>query len=138
MSFLGPLIARGARRCVLVNDRTGIAVAHDVEAALDSRSRRKGLLGRDGLQHDQALVLAPCNAIHTFGMRFAIDAVFVAKDGRVMKIVEHLAAWRIAGSLRALATVELPAGQARRAGLTEGDRLVVHRVAGARIVAQPR
>ena len=138
MSFLRPLVERGARRCVLVNDRTGVAVAHDVEAALDSRSRRKGLLGRNGLHDDQALVLAPCGAIHTFGMRFAIDVVFVARDGRVLKIVEHLAAWRIAASLRALATVELPAGQVRRTGLSEGDRLIVYRVAGGPITAQPR
>jgi uncharacterized membrane protein (UPF0127 family) len=138
MSFLRPLTGHSHRRCVLVNHRTGVAVAHDVQTALDSRSRRKGLLGRNGLRHDEALILAPCCAIHTFGMRFAIDVAFVARDGRVVKIVEHLAAWRIAASLRALATVELPAGQARRADLHEGDRLVVYRVAGGRVAAQPR
>lgn len=136
MSFLRPLVARGRVTCAIVNDGTGVLVAHDVEAALDSRSRRRGLLGRDGLQDGQALILAPCGAIHTFGMRFPIDVVFVARDGRVLKIVERLAAWRIAASLRALATVELAAGRARRVGLTEGDRLVVR--TAARTAAQPR
>jgi uncharacterized membrane protein (UPF0127 family) len=138
VSFLRPLIGRGRPRCVLVNERTGVAVARDVEAALDSRSRRKGLLGRDRLPDDHAIILAPCGAIHTIGMRFAIDVVFVARDGRVLKIVERLAAWRIAASLRALATVELAAGQTRRVGLREGDLLVVQAVAGGCTAAQPR
>ena len=138
MSFLHPLIARTRVRCALVNDRTGVLVAHDVEAALDSRSRRKGLLGRTGMQEGQALIIAPCGAIHTCGMRFPIDVVFVARDGRVLKIVERLAAWRIAGSLRALATVELAAGQASRVGLSEGDRLVVRALVAAGTAAQSR
>jgi uncharacterized membrane protein (UPF0127 family) len=137
VSFLHPLVAREHVRCALVNDRTGRLVAHDVEAAFDSRTRRMGLLGRDGLQDGQAMILAPCAAIHTCGMRFPIDVLFVSRDGRVLKIVERLAAWRIAASLRALATVELAAGQARRVGLTEGDRLVVRGVTQA-CTAAPR
>lgn len=125
MSFLRSLAARRGASFAIVNDRTGDLVAHEVEAAFDSRTRRKGLLGRDGLHDGQAMVLAPCGAIHTFGMRFPIDVLFVARDGRVLKIVERLAAWRIAGSLRAIATVELAAGHASRVGLAEGDRLVV-------------
>ena len=45
--------------------------------ALDSKSRRKGLLGRDTLADRHALVLAPCGSVHTFGMRFPIDVLFV-------------------------------------------------------------
>jgi uncharacterized protein len=137
VSFLRPLLDRGQAH-TLVNERTGVAVANVVEAALDSSSRRRGLLGRDDLAAGRALILAPCNAVHTCFMRFPIDVIFVARDGRVLKIVEHLTAWRIAGSLRARATVELAAGQARRDGLCEGDRLVVRSATDTGCASQPR
>ena len=46
------------------------------------RDRRKGLLGRSGLEPASALIIAPCFSIHTMFMRFDIDAVFVDEDGR--------------------------------------------------------
>ena len=78
--FLQPLLSgRESRR--LVNERTGELVAAILEAAFDSATRRRGLLGREDLDEGRALVLAPCNAIHTCGMRFPIDVLFVARDG---------------------------------------------------------
>ena len=119
-----------AAASLLVNERTGSVLAADLEAALDSRSRRRGLLGRDGLAERHALVLAPCNAVHTCFMRFPIDVLFVARDGRVLKIVERVRAWRVTASLRAFATIELPAGALRRAGLVvPGDRVAIRPLA---------
>ena len=124
--FLGRLLGPGADACSLVNARTGSVLADVIEAAVDSKSRRRGLLGRDGLPDGHALVLAPCNAVHTCLMRFAIDVAFVARDGCVLKTVEPLGAWRVAMGLRAFATIELPEGALRRHGVVTGDRLVVH------------
>jgi uncharacterized membrane protein (UPF0127 family) len=123
--FLGRLLAPGGLGCSLVHERTGAVLADVVEAAIDSPSRRRGLLGRDELREGHALVLAPCNAVHTCLMRFAIDVAFVTRDGRVLKTVEQLRAWRVAVLLRAFATIELPAGVLRRHGVVRGDRLVV-------------
>ena len=123
--FLRPLLGKGGAASVLVNERTGSVVAAVLEAAVDSRSRRRGLLGRDALAEGHALVLAPCGAIHTCFMRFPIDVLFVARDGRVLKMVEQIGAWRVTASLRAFATIELPAGALRRAGLAAGDRVVI-------------
>jgi uncharacterized membrane protein (UPF0127 family) len=109
--------------CALVNDRTGSVIANIVEPALDSKTRRKGLLGRDALGDSHALVLAPCGAVHTFGMRFPIDVLFVGADGSVIKIVEQLRAWRMAASLQACITVELPTGSVQRHQVLTGDRL---------------
>jgi uncharacterized membrane protein (UPF0127 family) len=124
-SFLRALAARDGGARAIVNTRAGSVIADVVEAALDSTTRRKGLLGRDGLPERHALVLAPCNAVHTIGMRFPIDVVFVGPDGRVLKIVECLKRWRIAASWDACITVELAAGGARRADVSVGDQLVV-------------
>ena len=135
--FLRPLLGNDAAASLLVNERTGSVLAADLEAALDSRSRRRGLLGRDGLAEHHALVLAPCNAVHTFFMRFPIDVLFVARDGRVLKIVERIGAWRVAASLRAFATIELPAGALRRAGVARGDCVAIRPAAPKKTASAP-
>ena len=123
--FLAALLGGGGAASALVNARTGSVVASVVEAAVDSTSRRRGLLGRDDFEAGRALVLAPCSGVHTWFMRFPIDVVFVARDGRVLKIVERLRAWRMAASLQAFATIELPAGTLQKSDLALGDRVVV-------------
>lgn len=109
----------------LVRVPDGNVVAARVEGALDSATRRKGLLGRDALAADAALIIAPCSAVHTFFMRFAIDVVFVSRDGRVLKIAPAVVPWRTTGSLRAYAVIELAAGSAARAELRAGDQLAL-------------
>ena len=123
--FLRPLLEPGQPTPMLVNARSGSILAENVETAFDSRTRRQGLLGRGELPTGAALVLAPCNAVHTIRMRFPIDVVFVARDGRVTKIVRKLAAWRAAASFSAFATIELRAGSIDDVDLGVGDRLVV-------------
>jgi uncharacterized protein len=109
----------------LVNDRTGQVVASAVEVAGTSESRRRGLLGRSGLDPSAALIIAPCSAIHMFFMRFAIDAVFVDRDGRVRKIVHDLRPWRIAISPGAYAVIEMASGAAGRSDVEVEDRLIL-------------
>jgi uncharacterized protein len=100
-----------------------------MQAALDfivARSffaRLGGLLALPRLREGQALVLAPCNSVHTLFMRYAIDVVFIDKRGRVMKLVEHLQPWRAAACWRAHAAIELGAGQAQAHGLAVGVQL---------------
>lgn len=100
-------------------------LATAVELAVDSATRNRGLLGRGSMAPDAALVIAPSSAVHTFGMRFPIDIVFVARDGRVIKIKHDVPARRIAVGLRGFAVIELAAGSAERAGLLVGDQLDV-------------
>jgi uncharacterized protein len=127
MSFLRPLVQQTAVPFELVDRETGSLIATVVESALDSKSRRRGLLGRHALPDRHALVLAPCNAVHTIGMKFPIDVLFVTGDGRVVKIVERLGAWRIAGAIRASITVELAAGLIKRTRISVGDCLAIQR-----------
>src|SRR5207237_10441036 len=123
-SFLAA--ARGAiDPLALVNERTGFTIASAVELAEKSEDRRRGLLGRTSLDPSAALIIAPCQSVHTFFMRFVIDVVFVDLQGRVLKIARELKPWRIAGSLRAYAVVELTGGAAEHSGIGVGDRLVL-------------
>jgi len=107
----------------LVNARTEQPVALTIELANTRATRRRGLLGRDGLASGAALVLTPCNAVHTIGMRFAIDVVFVDSRGLVRKIVHNLPPWR-------MATIELAAGELASEDLRVGDRLYLSPVPG--------
>jgi hypothetical protein len=125
-TFLQPLLRRSDRPALqLVNERSGAVVATRLEAAFDSASRKRGLLGRDRLDEGAAFVIAPCGAVHTWFMKFPIDIVFAARDGRVLKVTPRVAAWRLVFGWRAFATIELPAGAAARARLRAGDRLAL-------------
>ena len=125
--FLRPLVRPDDAPYELVDGDGGSLIATVVEAALDSKSRRRGLLGRATLPDRHALLLAPCNAVHTIGMQFPIDVLFVNREGRIVKIVERLGSWRMAGALRACVTVELAAGMVRRTRVAVGDRLAIQR-----------
>jgi uncharacterized protein len=105
----------------LINERTKGTVASIVEIAVSREDRRRGLLGRNGLDASAAMMLAPCAAVHTAFMRFALDVVFVDRSGRVRKIVTGLEPWRMSASLGAYAAIELAAGGPR--DLVPGDRL---------------
>jgi uncharacterized membrane protein (UPF0127 family) len=107
----------------LMNERTRQPVATSVEIAATRRSRRRGLLGRDRLAEATAMLLAPCTAVHTAGMRFAIDVVFVDRQGFAVKIVRDLQPWRIALASGARAVIEMPAGSLRWGEVLPGDRL---------------
>ena len=89
-------------------------------------TRMRGLLGRRELPSGEGILLKPASSVHMAFMRFPIDAVFLDRDLRVVKVAEDLRPWRAAGSRQAKAVLELPAGEARRRGLTLGDRLLYH------------
>lgn len=96
-----------------------------LEGAFDSAARKRGLLGREGLEPGHALIIAPSNMVHTFFMRFPIDILIAARDGRVVKARLAVPARRIVGALRGFAVIEMAAGELGRSGTREGDRLVV-------------
>jgi uncharacterized membrane protein (UPF0127 family) len=109
----------------LVNARTGEALAERIELATTRTERRRGLLGRRRLPPRFALVLLPCAAIHTAFMRFAIDVIFLDRNGHALRIAHRLRPWRIALALRARSVVELPAGSLAGIDLVRGDRVVL-------------
>jgi uncharacterized protein len=124
-SFLTPLLRKSELSYLLRNTRTGHEVASELLVAVDSETRRRGLLGRDSLAEGTALIIAPTNAVHTFFMRFPIDIAFVAKNGRVVKVTRDLPAWRMSAAFRAFAVIEMAAGSFTRSGTERGDLLEI-------------
>jgi uncharacterized protein len=107
----------------LVNQRTGAILATNIAVAADRATRRRGLLGRANLAENEALVLIPCFAIHTWRMRFPIDVLFVDSRGRVIDARSRLRPGRIAVAPRARAVIELAAGRIAASGTRRGDEI---------------
>lgn len=102
----------------------GPAVAERIEVAQTFIARLRGLLGRTALAPGEGLWLKGTNGVHTLGMRFAIDVLFLDQEQRVLAIRHGLSPGRLAGAVRgATSCLELAAGTARRHGLEPGDQL---------------
>ncbi len=110
-------------KVVELRDETGRVVCARCAIADNPWARLRGLLGRKGLDADEGLLIRPTNSIHMLFMRFPIDAVFLDRELVVLRVVAGLAPWRMAAQRGAKAVVELPAGAAGRAGISEGTRL---------------
>jgi uncharacterized membrane protein (UPF0127 family) len=106
-----------------IEDR-GRAVCERCFVAARPLARLKGLLGRRGLGEDEGMLLRPASAVHTWFMRFPIDAVFLDEDMRVLRVASGLKPWRMAGCRGARAVLELSSGACERRGVRPGDRLV--------------
>ena len=111
-------------REVTLRRENGDVVCDRCVVADSPASRLKGLLGRSELKPGEGLLLRPASAIHTCFMRFAIDAVFLDRDWRVVGISDDVRPWRAARGRGAKAVLELPAGESARRGLAVGELLV--------------
>jgi uncharacterized membrane protein (UPF0127 family) len=112
-------------RLAALRTEEGRVVCERCQLATNPVRRAKGLLGRRDLPSGEGILLRPAGSIHTAFMRFPIDAVFLARDGRVLDVSHALPPWRMAAKRGAHAVVELPAGEATRRGLRAGDTLIV-------------
>ena len=88
-------------------------------------ARLRGLLGRDGLDSGEGLLLRPASSVHTFFMRFPIDVVFLDRALVVLGIQDTIDPWRTASQRGAKVVLELPAGESARRGIAVGDRLTL-------------
>ncbi|MGI9603050.1 MAG: DUF192 domain-containing protein [Acidimicrobiales bacterium] len=104
----------------LVCDGTVLA---SLEIAESRRSRRRGLLGRDGIEG--ALLLRPVRSVHTVGMRFAIDVAWCDADLVVVRTATVARHRLLRPVFAARAVIEAEAGSFRQWGLTVGDELEV-------------
>jgi len=108
----------------VINRTRGSVVAAHCRVASTMRDRTVGLLGTGELPAGEGLWIEQSPSIHMFFMRYPIDAVFVDRHGKVVRIVERLRPWRIVAWARgARDCLELPAGAARAAGINVGDEL---------------
>jgi uncharacterized membrane protein (UPF0127 family) len=100
-------------------------VCEHCELADTPLRRLRGLLGRDGLGPGEGILLRPAPAIHTWFMRFSIDAVFIDKGLEVVGVSEEVRPWRFTRTKGAHSVIELAAGESHRLGIATGDRLML-------------
>jgi uncharacterized membrane protein (UPF0127 family) len=94
-----------------------------MEAADSAAKRNKGLLGRERLAPGEGLWIRPCEAVHTFWMRFPIDLVYLDRKNRIRKLVSAVPPWRLSACLLAHSVLELPSGTIRETRTQPGDTL---------------
>lgn len=96
----------------------------DVQRTGSALERMQGLLAHPPLTTGQGLLLDHCAAIHTIGMHYTIDVIFLDRRLRVRKFVSDLKPQRIAWAWGASMVVEMLAGSLQTLGLREGDQLL--------------
>jgi hypothetical protein len=111
------------------NQTRGTVLGDAVELADTSAKRRTGLLKHDHLEPGAGLWIVPCESVHTFFMRFAIDLVYVDRKNKVRKVRHAVPAWRLSACLTAHSILELPPGTARQTGTQAGDQLEIEKLA---------
>ena len=117
-------------RPIIIHTYDGRVVADRAWLATTFRERAQGWLGKQGIQAGEALLLRPASSVHSFGMTFTFDLVFLDRHGRVLKLCPQMAPGRAAWgpwwawvSFRGLQALELPAGTLATLGLRVGQIL---------------
>jgi uncharacterized membrane protein (UPF0127 family) len=109
---------------IITNFSRNVVLAASTCIAATFWRRLRGLLGTRQFPEGQALVLKPCGSVHTFGMRYPIDVLFVSKEDRVLKTVDTMAPGRTAFCFGSSYVVELPAGTLAKTGTAAGDIVI--------------
>jgi uncharacterized membrane protein (UPF0127 family) len=108
----------------LVRNQTRNTVLADAADLADtSEKRRTGLLKHDHLDPGKGLWIVPCESVHSFFMKFAIDLVYMDRNKKVRKVRHGMVPWRMSACLSAHSILELPAGAVAASGTQAGDQL---------------
>ncbi|MCB9746309.1 MAG: DUF192 domain-containing protein [Alphaproteobacteria bacterium] len=104
----------------------GVMLAAQGRQAESAWERMRGLLGTDTLPEGEAMVIAPCNSVHSFFMRYPFDVIFADADQVVRRVVDSVPPWRMTTPVwGARYAIELPAGTAARCSTQPGDQLEI-------------
>ena len=110
----------------LINKTNNQIIANSVKTARGFLERSVGLLGKSTMPEDMALWIPSCKSIHTFFMKFPIDAIFVDKKLCVVSIFHSIPSSRVLfGGLKSDSVFEIKAGQLKKYNLNKGDQLYV-------------
>jgi uncharacterized membrane protein (UPF0127 family) len=110
-------------RMKVLNLTRRTVLADCVEVADHGATRRKGLLGRSGLPAGEGLWIVPCESVHTFGMKFPIDLVYLDRKKKVKKVRSGVPPWRLSACLSAHSVLELASGTIHTTQTGPGDTL---------------
>lgn len=116
----GPLTA--------INTTRGARLTECGRVADSFSTRLVGLLRDKALAQGDGLWIVPCNSIHSIGMHFIFDAIFLDKKLRVVHLVREMKPWRISKiAFSAHSVLELPAGLISQTGTVIGDQFEMRR-----------
>ncbi|MHB8618035.1 MAG: DUF192 domain-containing protein [Chloroflexota bacterium] len=119
---------------VVYNTTKQAIIATWAPVTISAREKAEGLLGRTGLQDMEGLVIPRCRAIHTAGMRFPIDVLWLDRRGIVVGCAENMRPWRLAWHHRASMVIELAVGAIRRRRTDVGDHLEMRTTTGLDLI----
>lgn len=110
---------------IIQNISKKIVIATEAMIADKFMARIKGLLGTDFLKKESALVIRPNNGIHTFGMNYSIDVIFIDKNNKVIKIVTDMPRRKISICSNASYVIETSAGVVKTTNTSIGDIILI-------------
>lgn len=107
--------------------KNGVTITQNAQIANTFFSRFRGLMFRKTIPDDYALQIKPCNQIHMLNMRFAIDVVYLSRDGRVVKVDENVQPGKICKTVKeAESVIEMKSYAASKFGISVDDTLEIH------------
>ena len=97
-----------------------------VSPAHTHMTRLRGLLGRMRLRSDEGLWIAPCQGIHTIGLLFPIDVIYLDGSLRVIHVIEHLGPFRVSSiRIGSRSVLQLPTRTIYSSNTQVGDQLMI-------------
>ena len=108
----------------ILNQSQNTVLAEEALWAQSYWARLRGFLGRPEPTAGQGLILDPCNSVHMWGMRYALDILFANQDDQVVDFEQGLQPWKLSRRVReATRVVELPVGTLQASHTAIGDQL---------------
>ncbi len=108
-----------------INGDSNEMIASRVFAADNFLQRLFGLLFKNPLKDGEALLIRDCRSIHTIGMRYSIDIVFIDENGKVISTLKDIPPWRFTPYIReARSVIEFRSGSLKGETLNAGDRII--------------
>jgi uncharacterized membrane protein (UPF0127 family) len=111
-----------------VNATQNNIIAPCVDIADTPWDRFWGLMNKPGVPEGYGLWIVPCSDIHSLFMRFEFDAVFVDKQGKVVKLVENMKPWGLSLAKGAHAVLELDGGVIAKSGIRLYDTIALETI----------
>jgi uncharacterized membrane protein (UPF0127 family) len=112
-----------AEMLTAINVTRGVRLTECGRIADSFLTRLVGLLRDRTLEYGDGMWIKPCNSIHSIGMRFRFDAIFLDKNLRVVHLVHDMKSWRISKMVfSAHSVLELPAGLIAQTKTEMGDQ----------------
>jgi len=117
------------KKVKITNLKNNQIIGQNINEAIQLYDRSKGLMFSSDMKGFDGLLIRSCNSVHTCFMQYSIDLIFIDKQDRVVKCIEHKQPWRMTlFYFKASSTLEVPIGTIKRANITEGDHLRIEYV----------